>query len=78
MISLTALRGTPIVLNALLIEAVRATPDTTIQLVGGQTYVVRETIEQVQEAKIAFYQPIGMNRMNAGRRQEDGGREKEE
>ena len=78
MITLTTLRETPLDLNAILIEAVRSTPDTTIQLVGGQTYVVKETLEEVKAATIDFYRQVGLTGLNSARRLEDGRRKEEE
>lgn len=75
MITLTTLRETPLVLNAILIEAVRSTPDTTIQLIGGQTYVVKETLEEVKAATIDFYRQVGLTGLNSARRLGDGRRE---
>ncbi|WP_214849646.1 flagellar FlbD family protein [Exiguobacterium sp. s193] len=78
MITLTTLREASLVLNAILIESVRATPDTTIQLVGGQTYIVKESLEEVKAATIDFYQQIGLAGLNSIRRLEDGRRKEEE
>ncbi|MGI1804845.1 flagellar FlbD family protein [Exiguobacterium sp. TDN 0502] len=78
MITLTTLRNAPLVLNAILIESVRATPDTTIQLVGGQIYVVKESMEEVKAIAISFYQQIGLAGLNSMRRLEDGRRKEEE
>jgi len=72
MITLTTLRNAPLVLNAVLIESVRSTPDTTIQLIGGQIYVVKESMEEVKAIAIAFYQEIGLAGLNSVRRLEDG------
>ncbi|QZY85715.1 flagellar FlbD family protein [Exiguobacterium acetylicum] len=78
MITLTTLRNAPLVLNAILIESVRSTPDTTIQLVGGQIYVVKESMEEVKAIAIAFYQQIGLAGLNSVRRLEDGRGKEEE
>ncbi|MEW8975440.1 MAG: flagellar FlbD family protein, partial [Exiguobacterium sp.] len=67
MITLTTLRNAPLVLNAVLIESVRSTPDTTIQLIGGQIYVVKESMEEVKAIAIAFYQQIGLAGLNSVR-----------
>jgi flagellar protein FlbD len=71
MITLTTLRNAPLVLNAVLIESVRSTPDTTIQHIGGQIYVVKESMEEVKGIAIAFYQQIGLAGLNSVRRLED-------
>ena len=47
MIKLTRLNGTPIVVNAFLIEHIEATPDTIVSLTNGRHFVVRETVDQV-------------------------------
>ena len=78
MITLTTLRQAPLVLNAILIESIRSTPDTTIQLVGGQTYVVKESLEEVKAATIDFYRQVGLAGLNSIRRLEDGRRKEEE
>ncbi|WP_029330798.1 flagellar FlbD family protein [Exiguobacterium oxidotolerans] len=78
MITLTTLRQAPLVLNAILIESIRSTPDTTIQLVGGQTYIVKESLEEVKAATIDFYRQVGLAGLNSIRRFEDGRRKEEE
>ncbi|ASI35735.1 MULTISPECIES: flagellar FlbD family protein [Exiguobacterium] len=78
MITLTTLRQAPLVLNAILIESIRSTPDTTIQLVGGQTYIVKESLEEVKAATIDFYRQVGLAGLNSIRRLEDGRRKEEE
>jgi flagellar protein FlbD len=47
MINVTRLNGPAFALNPDLIERVEATPDTVIHLVGGTTYVVVESVEQI-------------------------------
>jgi flagellar protein FlbD len=47
MINVTRLNGPAFALNADLIERVEATPDTVIHLVGGTTYVVVESVEEI-------------------------------
>ncbi|MBG0916737.1 MULTISPECIES: flagellar FlbD family protein [Exiguobacterium] len=60
MIRVTAFRGEEFVLNALLIETVKAEPDTIIQLFNGKTYLVKETKDQIIERTEAFYRSIGL------------------
>ncbi|MBR3216893.1 MAG: flagellar FlbD family protein [Exiguobacterium sp.] len=60
MIRVTAFRGEAFVLNALLIEKVKAEPDTIIQLFNGKTYLVKETKDQIIERTEAFYRSIGL------------------
>ena len=47
MIKLTRLNGTPLVVNAFLIEHLEATPDTVISLTNGRHFVVRESVDEV-------------------------------
>lgn len=54
MISVTRLRGEPVVINAELIETVEATPDTVLTLTTGQKYVVREPVDEVVRRAIAY------------------------
>lgn len=59
MITLHKLNGAEVVVNAELIESVEATPDTVINLVTGNRFVVkdslREVIEKVVEYKTKVY-----------------------
>ncbi len=54
MITVTRLNGTPFVLNAELIRTVEQHPDTMIRLVSGETYIVRETPEEVVERVVEY------------------------
>jgi flagellar protein FlbD len=47
MIQVTRLNGSRVVVNALLIEMVEATPDTVITLTTGNKLVVRESVQDV-------------------------------
>jgi flagellar protein FlbD len=47
MITVTRLNGPAFALNPDHIERVEATPDTVIHLVGGNDYVVRESVEEL-------------------------------
>lgn len=62
MICVTRLNGTPLMVNAELIETVEKTPDTVVSLATGNRYVVRETVEEVV-AKVVEYR----RRVNAER-----------
>jgi len=53
-IEVTRWSGSTLVLNADAIERVEATPDTVITLFGGSTYVVRETVDEVVAAVVAY------------------------
>lgn len=47
MITVTRLNGKPFVVNAELIRTVEANPDTTITLINGDHFIVREPMEEV-------------------------------
>ena len=47
MIEVTRLRGSKIIINAELIEAVEETPDTVITLTSGKRYIVSESSKEV-------------------------------
>lgn len=49
MVILTKLDGTSFMLNDDLIETVNATPDTVIVLENGHSYIVRESMAELQE-----------------------------
>ncbi|MDI3281334.1 MAG: flagellar FlbD family protein [Bacillota bacterium] len=59
MIYLNRLDGRQFILNAQHIETVEATPDTVVTLTNGHKYVVRETVEQVLEAVMAYHRRLG-------------------
>ena len=48
MIFLTKLDGTEFMLNEDLIETVNATPDTVIVLENGHSFIVRESMKEIQ------------------------------
>ncbi|GAB4098626.1 flagellar FlbD family protein [Sinomonas halotolerans] len=50
MIVVTRLNGSQFALNPDLLERVQATPDTTLFMVGGASYVVQESVGEVIEA----------------------------
>lgn len=54
MIFLTKLDGKEIMLNEKLIEIVSETPDTVIVMNNGHSYIVRESMNEIQE-KIVEY-----------------------
>ncbi|MHB9025451.1 MAG: flagellar FlbD family protein [Armatimonadota bacterium] len=59
MISVTRINGDSVVVNAGLIEFVEATPDTLISLATGRKIMIRESIADVVERTVAYYQRIG-------------------
>ena len=54
MIVLTRLNRTRFAVNPDLIERIQATPDTTLVMVDGATFVVAETMDAVIDAVVAF------------------------
>ena len=46
--------------NALYIEQVESFPDTTITLTDGKKFIVRESVEEVNERILSFYQKINI------------------
>lgn len=54
MIRVTKLNGSPIYLNAELIETIAATPDTVITLTTGTKLIVAESEDQVVDAVIGY------------------------
>lgn len=57
-LSVTRLDGSPIVLNADLIESIEAVPDTMIALTTHRKITVRESVPQVVELVIAYQRTI--------------------
>lgn len=56
MILLTRLDGDGFVLNGDLIRYVESCPDTLITLVGGETLMVREPLDEVVRRAVAYQQ----------------------
>lgn len=54
MIALTRLNGQRFVLNAELIKIVESTPDTTVRLTNGESYIVLESTEEVVERAVEY------------------------
>lgn len=54
MIQLTKLNGTPMVLNSDLIKTAEASPDTMLTLINGEKLIVREPIDAIVEAILAY------------------------
>ncbi|MCG2726197.1 MAG: flagellar FlbD family protein [Elusimicrobia bacterium] len=54
MITLKKLNGTDIVINAELIETIEAAPDTVINLVTGNRFIVKDSVKDVI-AKVTEY-----------------------
>lgn len=60
MIKVTKLNGKSFRINSLFIEVVEAFPDTTITLINGRKYVVRESEDEVSDLIQEFYQSVGL------------------
>jgi len=54
LITLTRLNGTSFVVNAELIRTIEERPDTTIVLVNGETFIVRERMDEVVARAIEY------------------------
>ncbi len=54
MITVTRLNGKQFVVNADLIRTVESNPDTTITLINGDHFIVREPMEDVVKLAIAY------------------------
>ncbi|MEM1167377.1 MAG: flagellar FlbD family protein [Planctomycetota bacterium] len=54
MIRVTRLNGSEFVLNADLIRTVEARPDTTIKLVNGDSFVVREPVDEIVDRAVEY------------------------
>ncbi|MFB5266576.1 flagellar FlbD family protein [Paenibacillus enshidis] len=61
MIPVTRLNGSPMWLNALLIETVEETPDTYVTLVTGKRLIVLEKAADVVALIKAYNRDIGMH-----------------
>jgi flagellar protein FlbD len=61
MIPLTRLNGSPMWLNALLIETVEETPDTYVTLVTGKRLIVLEKAAEVVSLVKDYSREIGMH-----------------
>ncbi|MDQ0245690.1 flagellar protein FlbD [Bacillus fengqiuensis] len=60
MIAVTRLNGKSFMLNALYIEQIESFPDTTIALTNGKKFVVRESVEEVNELITSFYRKVNI------------------
>ncbi len=62
MISLTRLNGTRFVVNAEMIRTIESRPDTTIVLINGETFIVKETMEDVVAKAVEYGRMVRMFR----------------
>ncbi|GIO41821.1 MULTISPECIES: flagellar FlbD family protein [Paenibacillus] len=61
MISVTRLNGSPMWLNALMIETVEETPDTYVTLITGKRIIVLEKAAEVIAMVKEYYSEIGIH-----------------
>jgi flagellar protein FlbD len=54
LITLTRLNGTRFVINAELIRTIEERPDTTIVLINGETFIVRERLNDVVAKAVEY------------------------
>lgn len=54
MITLTRLNDKPFVINAELIRTVESNPDTTITLINGDHFIVKESMNDVIDRSVAY------------------------
>lgn len=58
MIYVTRMDGKSLLVNAELLEAVEATPDTILTFTNGKKMVVREDVEEIRNRVIAYRRAI--------------------
>jgi flagellar protein FlbD len=58
MIKITRINGSTLIVNAELIEHIESTPDTVITLIGGKTYMVKETVKTVVNRVLRYKRAI--------------------
>ncbi len=63
MIFLTKLDGKEFMLNELMIETVNETPDTVIVLSNGHSYIVRESMKELQSKILEYNRQRRRSRM---------------
>jgi flagellar protein FlbD len=61
MITVTRINDEPIIVNALFVEFVEATPDTVISLISGRKLMVKESLEEVRSRAEAYHRLIGLS-----------------
>ncbi|WP_330585413.1 flagellar FlbD family protein [Roseburia sp. 1XD42-34] len=57
---MTRLNGDEFTLNSIMIEQVQNFPDTTITLLTGKKFVVKETKAEVLKRTLEYYQQVGI------------------
>ncbi len=58
MIQLTRLNGMPVTINALLIESLESAPNTVVNLVTGNRFIVKESVDDVVGKVVDFQRRI--------------------
>jgi flagellar protein FlbD len=61
MIQLTRLNGSAIVINAEMIEMMESTPDTHITLIGGDKFLVKESMKDIIERVVEYKNRVFKN-----------------
>lgn len=54
MIEITKLNNAQLVINSELIESVEETPDTTVTMINGKKYIVRETVDEIINKAVEY------------------------
>ncbi len=62
MIRLTRLNGSPITVNAELIESIEGEADTVLSLATGNRYVVKESVEEVVSKVVEYRKKVNAER----------------
>ena len=62
MISLTRLNGSRFVVNAEMIRTIEERPDTTIVLINGESFIVKESLDEVVAKAIEYGRMVRMFR----------------
>ena len=60
MIKLTRLNGAQYWINPHQIELIECNPDVTLNMLSGKHYIVKESVEEVIEAIVAYRKRIGI------------------
>jgi flagellar protein FlbD len=60
MIQLTRLNGSKLVINALLVEMIEATPDTVVSLTNGKKVVVKESVHEIIRESTEYFRRVGL------------------
>jgi len=58
MVEVTRFNNQKVVINAEMVEFVESTPDTSIHMDNGKTFIVKESIEEVVEKVLEYQRKI--------------------